>query len=115
MMVVVSWPRTPGGLHEVAGVERRQLLGLARREPEAGQAGPSTVVHVVLEVVHGLPTGGDGGRGGGAGGEQHEAVEDVVVEAGGRSQRGVAPLDGSGEAQAEAGVDGGMALEVAEG
>ena len=49
-----------------------------------------------------------------AGGEQHEAVEHLVVESGGGAQRGVAALDGAGEARPEAGVDGRVTFEVAE-
>ena len=50
----------------------------------------------------------------GAGGQQHQGVEDLVVEPGGGPQRGVAAFDGPGQAGAKVGLDLGVALEVAE-
>ena len=66
------------------------------------------------DFVHRVPAGGDGSRGGSAGGEQHEAVEDVVVEARRGAQCGVASFDRARHAWADVGVDGGVAFEVAE-
>ena len=85
--------------HEVAGVQRGQRLGLARREAEAGEPRAAAVVHVVLQRLHGAPAGGDRRPASRRRRRAARGVEDLVVETGGGAQRVVASLDGAGEAR----------------
>ena len=76
-------------------MQRGERLGLAGGEAEAGEAGLAAVVHLALQLLHGVPAGGDGLGRVVAGGQQHERVEHLVVEPGGGPQRVVAALDGA--------------------
>ncbi len=61
-----------------------------------------------------LPSCADGVGGVVAGGEEHQGVEDVVVESGGVLECAVPLLDGAGEPAAEVGFELDVAFEVGE-
>src|SRR5207244_407659 len=109
-------PPPPGDIprEEVRQLVKRGLvlategLYLAGREAQAAEPGATALVHVVLEVLHRSPAAGDGLGGRLTGGEQHERVEDLVVQPGGAAERVVPPLDRSGQSGTEIGLEGGV-------
>jgi len=84
-------------LHEVAGVQARQRLGLGGREPETHQAALTPLVHVRLQVLHPFPSALYRGGRPLTGGQEHEGVVDVGGQSGRARQRLMATLDGPAE------------------
>src|SRR5262245_39135767 len=62
-------------LHEVAGVETRQVGGFVRAEAEALEVAAAARVHVVQEGHHALVAAAEGLGGEGAGGQEVQGIE----------------------------------------